>query len=452
MFTKDYELRLVGLLASDGTLLTQWGGSLRASYFSDEIRPLVMKIIAFHQASGGVVSPSAIYNFYANNSTDATLLEYLKKAVRAVREDPQEADAVRRSFPLFLRYKMVLEATEEFIGRWTNPAVSVDDFIERILTADQLAYLRDAEDVDLLGGDEEDVLAVIKPNRADRNDVVPTGWRWIDEDVLPFSGGLEPGMCGLIVGAPKSGKTCALITIACNAARAGRRVLYLSMEGAKRLTFYTIVANLTGRSYTDVHRDPQSALKARERVRRAGGRLVVRHQPQETWSVQDVERWIIHCQAKFRESFDVLVVDYAKLLRMSREHREDISVVKTLRGLIAVGGRRRMVVWTASQAHPDKLYAPRLTMEDIADAKLQAAEATLAVGVTKEATPYTSNDVLLTSNKKHISLGRLSVIANRYGPVDVYRIGVQPTIIDHSRGLVRERGEPIYDIGERRKR
>jgi replicative DNA helicase len=75
-------------------------------------------------------------------------------------------------------------------------------------------------------------------------EVVPTGLPAYDR----FYGGLWPGLVHVIGGRPAMGKSCLALNLATNAARGGRKVLYICLEDTRRQTVLRLLARFAGQS------------------------------------------------------------------------------------------------------------------------------------------------------------------------------------------------------------
>jgi len=74
--------------------------------------------------------------------------------------------------------------------------------------------------------------------------VIPTGLPAYDR----FYGGLWPGQVHVIGGRPGMGKSCLALNLATNAARGGRKVLYVCLEDTRRQTVLRLLARFAGQS------------------------------------------------------------------------------------------------------------------------------------------------------------------------------------------------------------
>lgn len=158
-----------------------------------------------------------------------------------------------------------------------------------------------------------------------------------------FGGGPGPGELALCIAPYQGGKTAFLVNLGAVAALAARRVLHLSMELSLDMTMMRYDMRISGASMKKLNR--RKIGEARRRVAQAGGALIIRDCAHERVTPSRVEGIIDR-----DGPFDLVVLDYADLMRADRigEHRLDSTEVYA--DLRRIANARGVPIWTASQA------------------------------------------------------------------------------------------------------
>lgn len=233
-----------------------------------------------------------------------------------------------------------------------------------------------AETVDR-GWISEDFTARVA-SRADptsRVSLVGTGIMPLDQIL---EGGAYPGFLGTWIAYPKAGKTTTLVNLgAATMALFGRRMLHVVLEGSRPMVEARYDAIFTQELYSHVKRGQidagryQAAVVEMQRLKSLG---VIRGYT-ENWdtSVLHIEAELASLKHQYGWEPDVIVVDYADLLRartpQASETHEQIQAYKDLKKLAERGYR----IWTASQAQrPNRedwdVTPHEITSNSIADA------------------------------------------------------------------------------------
>jgi len=200
--------------------------------------------------------------------------------------------------------------------------------------------------------------------------VCPIGIPYIDQRI----GGLRRSSLTSIFAGYKVGKTWACIQIATQALLAGRNVLELSHEATAEevemrhdmmlgslidnqedqmvdFTEYDDEGNKTG-VHPEMRKsvyDEDAVRKVRARIRKFGGKSIIKKYPMGTCSIGEVERYLDHLEASKKFVPDLLISDYVEKMKMSDSSEGRDQINKTYINLKRIADERNIAVLTASQ-------------------------------------------------------------------------------------------------------
>ena len=227
---------------------------------------------------------------------------------------------------------------------------------------------------------------------------VATPWDVINELT---QGGLASGELGVIVAPAGIGKTWILCALGGGAMKKGVNIVHYSLElneayiGLRYDSVFTGIANQNLKYHMD---------EVKEGIENIEGELVVKYFPTKTASVNTLSA---HLQ-KMRmmgKPFDMVVVDYAEILRdtgNAREVRHALgNIYEDLRGL---AGEFEVPIWTASQANRSALDEDVIEAQKIAESYQKIMTADFVVSLSRKVEDKIGNT------------GRFHVIKNRFGP------------------------------------
>jgi KaiC/GvpD/RAD55 family RecA-like ATPase len=227
---------------------------------------------------------------------------------------------------------------------------------------------------------------------------VATGWEEIDKITHQ---GLGNGELGVVIAPTGAGKSMALVHIGAQAVIAGKNVIYYTLELSD-----TVVGSRFDSCITNVPLDSLTSFKAEifEKIQGIEGKLIVKEYPTKSSSVTTLKN---HVEKLKNRGFvpDVIIVDYADLLRPSstlREKRHELETIyEQLRGLAQ---ENQCCLWTASQTNRSGLNAEVITMESISEAFNKCFVADFIFSISRTAEDKLNNQ------------GRIFIAKNRNGP------------------------------------
>ena len=227
---------------------------------------------------------------------------------------------------------------------------------------------------------------------------VATGWPEIDNITHQ---GLGNGELGVVIAPTGAGKSMALVHLGSQALIAGKNVIYYTLELSD-----TVVGSRFDSCITNVPLGDLRSFKEEiyEKIQNLDGKLIVKEYPTKSSSVVTLKN---HLEKVIKRGFkpDVIIVDYADLLRPTsglREKRHELETIyEQLRGLAQ---EFQCCLWTASQTNRSGLNAEVITMESISEAFNKCFVADFIFSISRTAEDKLNNQ------------GRIFIAKNRNGP------------------------------------
>jgi replicative DNA helicase len=252
-------------------------------------------------------------------------------------------------------------------------------------------------------------------------EVVKTNWPMID---ILMDGGLGKGELGFIVAPAGSGKSWLLARIGAEAMKQGKNVMHFTMELNEKYVGLRYDAIFSGIAFQDVRKNQPIIKQKLDEIKSKGcGKLFIKYFPTKTASAATLKMHIDRLQLITGVKIDLVVVDYADLLRPFMQERNSNSyseagnVYEELRSML---GELQVPGWTASQANRG------VHEEEIIE----------AMGVADSYRKIMTGDFILSLSRKkedkEQGTGRIYVMKNRFGPDGMW----YPCSFDASMGKV----------------
>lgn len=226
---------------------------------------------------------------------------------------------------------------------------------------------------------------------------IATGWDAID---VLIGGGLAFGELGVIAAPSGIGKSWALATIAANAARAGKRVVYYTLELNENYVGLRFDTIFTGIEPNNI---PLHAEQVQQAVDSIPGEIIIKYYPASSITVHTLRAHIEHLIAS-KMAPDMIIIDYADLMRSSdrveARHQELGEIYKEIRGM---SGELGVPVWTASQTQRSSIQDDIIEADKISASYEKIMNADLVISLSRK----------LEDKANHT--GRAHIMKNRFG-------------------------------------
>ena len=226
---------------------------------------------------------------------------------------------------------------------------------------------------------------------------VPTGWDVIDEIT---QGGFGVGELVIFAAPPGIGKSWSLVNVAAAAVKMGKTVVYYTLELSEAMIGQRFDAVFTGIPIPNLKYNREEVEKTISSLK---GDLVIKDFPSGTAGINALKAHIDRMVLQGKKP-DIIVVDYADLLRGSvKEKRYEVleELVVDLRGM---AGEYGVPLYTASQINRSGADQDVITGTSIAGSFSKLMTADFVVSLSRKI------------DDKLAGTGRWHVIKNRFGP------------------------------------
>lgn len=222
------------------------------------------------------------------------------------------------------------------------------------------------------------------------------------DDLL--DGGLGKGELGFVIGPAGSGKSWVLSRFGVEAIKQGKNVMHFTMELNQGYTGLRYDSCFTGIEFQEVRKHGD---RIRDHVKEVKSKLNIKYFPPGSVSPGSLKLYIDRYQMLTNKAVDLIIVDYADLLRPdirernSNSYHDGGSVYTELRG---VAGELQIPLWTASQANRGGYDQDIVEAQHVADSfkKIMIGDFIMSIARKRE-------------DKVH-SIARFHIAKNRFGP------------------------------------
>lgn len=356
----------------------------------------------------------AIVKDELKSGSDIALREQVIEYLKELRNNPDTGDLpmVRERALDFCRrqaLKRALEKTVELIE--TEKYEAIVDTIKQAVSAGTTSGLGH----DLFEDVEARYVTL-------KRSTVPTGIPELDAQKL-LNGGSGRGELHVVIAPTGVGKSHWLTMIGANAMRCGKNVLYFTFELSESKVGIRFDSNFTDIDSNDIYeqKDTVSEFYSNNQL----GRLKVKYFPTNSPTVNTLRA---HIEKLALRGFipDVVLIDYADIMRSSRQYESPRHELKFLyEELRAFAEERNVALWTASQSNREGSTVEVVDMNNMSESYAKAFIADVIITLSRKA------------SERAGGMGRLYVAKNRNG-VDGL---VFPVKIDTARSK-------FYVIGE----
>jgi len=230
---------------------------------------------------------------------------------------------------------------------------------------------------------------------------VPTGMEALDQKGI-LNGGLGRGEIGVVAAPTGVGKSHMLVNRGAAAVKRGKNVIHYTFELTENGTGLRYDSNLCmipSNEITERSDEVRDAYAEMEGL----GRLIIKEYPTGAATVQTLRS---HIEKLSLKGFipDLLVIDYADIMRSSRQYdsmRHELKkVYEDLRNLAM---EKQIPIWTASQSNRESASSDIVGLENMSESYGKAQVADVVISISRKPT------------EKASGLGRIFIAKNRAG-------------------------------------
>lgn len=232
---------------------------------------------------------------------------------------------------------------------------------------------------------------------------IPTGWDEIDKNLSAHTndlGGLSGGELGVFIAPTGTGKSMALVHVGAAALKQGKTVVHYTLELKDIDVGLRYDACLTGypigkiRIYKD---EIAEKLKQYEDCK-----LIIKEYPTKSVGIFAIEHHLEQLR-RMRIFPDLIIIDYADLLRMEDLESVYMSQANNYEQLRRIAGEWGLPIWTASQGNREAVGAKIVDITHIAESYGKACVADVILSISR------------TNHDKVLDSGRIFLLKNRVG-------------------------------------
>lgn len=225
-----------------------------------------------------------------------------------------------------------------------------------------------------------------------------TGWDYIDNI---SKNGLGKGELGVVIAPTGAGKSMALVHLGTQALKEGKNVVHYTLELAEETIGLRYDSCISKVPLSDLHNFKEDVYESCVNVT---GELLIKEYPTKSASPSTLRKSLDKIK-KTGKNIDMIIVDYADILRPSGKYKEKRNELESIyEDLRAIAQELECCVWTASQTNRSGLNAEVITMEAISEAFNKCFIADFIFSISRTVKDKTNNT------------GRMFIAKNRNGP------------------------------------
>ncbi len=325
----DAECALLGTLMLRNATFDKVSDYLKPEHFADATNARLYEIISQHIATGQRADPVTLKAHAASDGflSAAGGPAYLASLVANVPTTINADNYGRIIYDLFLRREIIGLATQAASSAYdtSDPATRQIEELEEHLFA--LAETRSASAFVSIGDAAKSAIAQIEIAHKANGAVigVPTGLTDLDRQL----GGLHPSDLSIIAGRPSMGKSGLALTIAFNAAKAGKRVALFSLEMSASQMANRALAHFAN---MDSHGMRNGRIGGADFAKLADRQQMFAQLPLmvEDAAGQTVMQMRTACRRLKRKGLDLVIIDYLQLIAPSGKGNNRVEEVSAI--------------------------------------------------------------------------------------------------------------------------
>jgi len=294
----------------------------------------------------------------------------------------------------------VKEQTLEFCKNQTFKSAILESV--GLLEEGKFDVIKSKIDSAMKAGQDTDIGHEYKENITERyesivRNVIPSGWDVIDELV---DGGFGKGELIMFAAPPGIGKSWALVNVGMAAAKAGKTVVHYTLELNEGYVGQRYDAVLTGIAVPNLKYNIEDVTT---QVGNLGGELIIKYWPTKSAGLNTMRASLDKLKLQGKNP-DVIIVDYADLLKGNSRKERHEELEEIVEGLRGIAGEYECPLYTASQINRSGAEDDIITGTKIAGSFSKLMTADFMVSLSRKI------------EDKLAGTGRWHVIKNRFGP------------------------------------
>ena len=388
-FGTSFQIKILSSLLSDRIFLQQMYDILKPEMFDSEANEWIVTKTLKH----------------FDNFSQLPTLDVFKTEVDRVERDVLKQSIVDNLKQVWIGLESddlqyVKEQSLEFCKNQTFKNAILESV--DLLSDGKFDVIKSKIDDAMKAGQDTDVGHEYKENIVERyestvRNIIPTGWDAIDELV---DGGFGKGELIMFAAPPGIGKSWALVNVGMAAAKKGKTVVHYTLELNEGYVGQRYDSVLTGIAVPNLKFNLDDV---RTQVGELSGDIIVKHWPTKSAGLNTMRASLDKLKLQGK-SPDVIIVDYADLLKGNSRKERHEELEEIVEGLRGIAGEYECPLFTASQINRSGAEDDIITGTKIAGSFSKLMTADFVVSLSRKI------------EDKLAGTGRWHVIKNRFGP------------------------------------
>ena len=388
-FGTSFQIKIISALLSDRIFLQMVYDILKPEYFDSEANEwLVTKTLAHFDRYSELPTLDVFKVEVGKVDRDVlkqSIVDNLKQVWNGVESD--DLDYVKEKTLEFCKNQTFKNAILESVG---------------LLEEGKFDTIKSMIDSAMKAGQDTDIGHEYKVQIKERyestiRDVVPTGWAVIDELA---DGGFGKGELIIFAAPPGIGKSWALVNVGMAAAKLGKTVVHYTLELNEGYVGQRYDAVLTGTAVPNLKYNIEEVT---HQVGNLKGELILKYWPTKSAVLNTMRASLDKLKLQGKHP-DVIIVDYADLLKGNSKKERHEELEEIVEGLRGIAGEYECPLYTASQINRSGADDDIITGTKIAGSFSKLMTADFVVSLSRKI------------EDKLAGTGRWHVIKNRFGP------------------------------------
>jgi replicative DNA helicase len=388
-FGTSFQIKIISALLSDRIFLQTVYDILKPEMFDSEANEwLVTKTLSHFDNYSKLPTLDVFKNEVDKVERDVlkqSIIDNLKQVWHQL--ESEDLDYVKEQTLEFCKNQTFKSAILESVG---------------LLEEGKFDVIKSKIDSAMKAGQDTDIGHEYKENITERyesivRNVIPSGWDVIDELV---DGGFGKGELIMFAAPPGIGKSWALVNVGMAAAKAGKTVVHYTLELNEGYVGQRYDAVLTGIAVPNLKYNME---EVSTQVGNLGGELIIKYWPTKSAGLNTMRASLDKLKLQGKNP-DVIIVDYADLLKGNSRKERHEELEEIVEGLRGIAGEYECPLYTASQINRSGAEDDIITGTKIAGSFSKLMTADFMVSLSRKI------------EDKLAGTGRWHVIKNRFGP------------------------------------
>tara|TARA_R110001592_G_scaffold87117_4_gene257264 strand:- start:29409 stop:30767 length:1359 start_codon:yes stop_codon:yes gene_type:complete len=388
-FGTSFQIKILSSILSDKVFFKTIYDIIKPEYFDSESNEWILECILSHFNEYQQLPTLDVFKLQLSkvgrDVMNVSVVDNLKQVWAGL--ESEDLEYIKSETLEFCKNQEVKNAILESVG---------------LLEEGKIEQIKTIIDSAMKAGQDTNVGHIYKSDIKERyestvRNVVPSGWDVIDELV---DGGFGKGELIIFAAPPGIGKSWALVNVGMSAAKLGKTVAHYTLELNEGYVGQRYDSVLTGIPVPNLK---FSMDEVERQVNNLSGDIIVKHYPTKSVGLNTLRASLDKLKLQGKPA-DVVIVDYADLLKGSSKRERHEEIEELIEGLRGIAGEYEVPLYTASQINRSGADDDIITGTKIAGSFSKLMTADFVVSLSRKI------------EDKLAGTGRWHVIKNRFGP------------------------------------